>query len=420
MNILYIAHRIPYPPNKGDKIRAYHELKALAEIGKVFLCALVDDPEDWQYKKDLESFCKEVALVGINPKWKKIVALSGILRRKPMSVLYFYERCLQEQIDIILEKNEIDAICCFSGTSAEYLDNSSHAERLFNIEGKKPVLIMDFCDVDSLKWQEYAQRSSFPLSILYKQEGQLLKAYERKIVRKFDTSIIITENEKVLFLEKVDNNADLLVIGNGVDLEFFDPEEGTKTTPRHDVNEAELLFVGAMDYQANVDGVCWFAEEVWPKILKCRPDTTFTIVGRNPSRGVQALHGKHNITVTGGVDDIRPYYQRATIVVVPLIIARGIQNKILEAMAMSKAIVSTEAAYEGIDAKPGRDLFVAENGKKFAEHIYSLLENVDLQKQVGENARKAVVEKYQWSVKMARLIDVLPEPCKKRDDIALN
>lgn len=409
MNILYIAHRIPYPPNKGDKIRAYHQLRALAEIGNVFLCALVDETEDWQYQTTLESFCKEVKLIGVNSNWKKVISLSGMLRRKPMSVLYFHEKHLQEKIDVILQENKIDVICCFSGTSAEYLYCSRHAEWLFSTNRKKPLLIMDFCDVDSLKWQEYGKRSSFPFSYLYNQEGRLLNTYEKEIVRKFDTSIIITENEKALFRENVNRSANPLVIGNGVDLEYFNPEMVTSSATCNDRKGTELLFVGAMDYRANVDGVCWFAEAVWPQVLNYSKNTIFTIAGRNPTRAVQLLHGKKNILVTGAVEDIRPYYQSASIVVVPLRIARGIQNKVLEAMAMGKAVVSTTNAATGIIDHEGHGVQIQDNPHEFAKAITSLIgDKITSAKSGAQN--RAYVEKYfNWSTNL----EVLKKLCSK-------
>lgn len=396
MNILYIAHRIPYPPNKGDKIRAFHEVRALATIADVYLCALVDDPDDWQHEAALRELCAHVSLVELNPRIKKVLALQGLLTGKPMSVAYFYEKKLQQVVDALLAERTFDAIVCFSGTSAEYLFQSKETAVFHTAESTHPRLIMDFCDVDSLKWKEYARRAPFPLSLLYRAEGQLLARYEKKVAQSFDHAILITENEKQLFATTVYDTEKLTVIGNGVDLDYFNPLEQPQEADVSEEKAPELLFVGAMDYHANVDGVCWFAEAVWPAIVERYPKAVFTIVGRNPAKEVLALQRHHNIRVTGGVDDVRPYYRRATIVVVPLRIARGIQNKVLEAMAMGKPVVISKAAFKGIMAKSERDCLVSNTSEEFVHQVVFLLDNKKEAEAVARHGRITIRERYLW------------------------
>ena len=409
VNILYIAHRIPYPPNKGDKIRAFHEVRALATIADVYLCALVDDPDDWQHEAALRELCAHVSLVNLNPRLKKVLALRGLLTGKPMSVEYFYEKKLQQAVDAVLAERTFDAIVCFSGTSAEYLFQSKEAAVFAAAESTRPRLIMDFCDVDSLKWKEYAQRAAFPLSLLYCAEGQLLARYERKVAQSFDHAILITENEKQLFAATVYDTEKLTVIGNGVDLDYFNPLGQPQEADVSEEKTPELLFVGAMDYHANVDGVCWFAEAVWPAIVERYPAAVFTIVGRNPTKEVLALQRHRNIRVTGGVDDVRPYYQRATMVVVPLRIARGIQNKVLEAMAMAKPVLVSRAAFTGLEAVPERDLLIADSVQDFVTHTVRLLEKPGLREQLAIESRKCVQARYAWPRAMTTLLGLVGE-----------
>ena len=407
MKILYIAHRIPYPPNKGDKIRAFHEVKALAERAEVFLCALVDDPEDWKHESALRKFCSDVTLVPLRPYLKKILALQGFFTGKPMSVLYFYEKKLQEAVDRLLEEHDFDGIICFSGTSAEYVFKSKQASKLVAASCDRPRLIMDFCDVDSLKWREYAQRSNFPIGMIYRAEWQLLARFEAKTAQYFDNSILITEHEKQLFSKHVLNTDKLMVVGNGVDTDYFKPVPDIAEEGPAPKKPPEMLFVGAMDYHANIDGVCWFVEAVWPKITEQYPEALFTIVGRNPAQKVLALRKHRNIMVTGSVDDVRPYYQRATIVIVPLRIARGIQNKVLEAMAMGKAVVVSRSAFTGLEVQPGRDLLVADNELGFADCCNRLLGSPGLNSQLSVMSRKSVEVSYTWEKAMEVLATTL-------------
>jgi len=396
--ILFLAHRIPYPPNKGDKIRSFHEVKFLSNLGDIYLGALVDNKSDWQYAKELNKWCKELLLVPLNPRRKKLSSLRGMLTRTPMSVHYFYDRSLQKFTDDLLASNTFDVIFCFSSPMAEYIFRcdslASHKT------SESPLLIMDFCDVDSQKWKEYAQVSRWPLAKLYEQEASLLAKYERKVAEFFDFSIFISSKEKKLF-EQTNPGLDshILTIGNGVDLEYFRPSKdhpGTEATPC-------LLFTGAMDYYANVDGICWFKKEVWPIIKKEFPNTIFYIVGANPASEIKKMHNGSDIIVTGYVEDIRPFYQKATVCVIPLRIARGIQNKVLEAMAMAKPVVCTPVAFEGIEAKPGEDLITAFSPKEFAISVTELLKNAQKRKRLAFNARECIKRHYHWETQLSPL-----------------
>jgi sugar transferase (PEP-CTERM/EpsH1 system associated) len=400
MKILYIAHRIPYPPNKGDKIRAFHQVEALAKQAEVFLCALVDDPEDWQHQAALKEICPHVTLVALSPHLKKVLALLALFTGSPMSVKYFHENKLQHEIDKLLADHVFDAIICFSGTSAEYIFRSKSAATLFSRRRPHPALIMDFCDVDSLKWLEYGQRSKFPLSLLYKVEGQLLARYEKKITKNFDHAILITENEKQLFVSNVFSSKKLTVIENGVDTDYFSPTTSLTSSKGSHEKSLKLLFVGAMDYQANIDGVCWFAEAVWPSIINKYPQASFTIVGRNPTQTVLNLQKQQNIQVTGEVPDVRPYYEQATIVVVPLRIARGIQNKVLEAMAMARPVIVSRAAFMGLKALPEKEILIADSAQNFLDETFRLLEDHKLRDHLAEKSRQCVETNYSWSSNM--------------------
>ena len=410
MNILYIAHRIPYPPNKGDKIRSFHQIRYLSARHRILVCALVDDPNDFRHERKLSRYCAQLHLVPVRRFWKKIFSLRGLISGRSMSALYFYEPALQEHVDRILEKESIDAVFCFSGTSAEYLFQS-------NVPGvvpgqcpeekvktdRRPRVIMDFCDVDSVKWQEYADRCNFPLSWIYRQEARLLGALERHVCASFDHLVVISESEKNILCAHNPQANHAHVIPNGVDLDFFHA-----TIRSGQPDELTLLFTGAMDYYANVEGVLWFAGQVWPHLRNRYRNLRFIVAGRHPDARIRALADKDaGIMVTGEVEDIRIWYAKADCCVVPLRVARGVQNKLLEAMAMARPVVSTSAALRGIEARPGRDLLVADAAEDFVQAVDSVLRSPDLRQQLARSGRQAMERHYDWSANLDRLASLL-------------
>lgn len=400
MNILYIAHRIPYPPNKGDKIRAFHQLKHLSGTNnRLFVCALVDAPADLKYREKLAPLCEQLHLVVIHPLKKKLLSLRGLVTSTSLSALYFWEKEMQETINRIISEQAIDVIVCFSGTSAEYIFRNPSCTDKFR---KHPRLVMDFCDVDSVKWLEYGERTSFPLSWLYKQEARLLHKLEQRTCEEFDQLIVISEQEKKLLSPCFREANTAAVIGNGVDLNYF------HSSPLPDTSEGlKLLFTGAMDYHANVDGVLWFVDQVWPQLQKGYPDLSFIVAGRHPAPEIQRLSQDPHITVTGEVEDIRDYYIQASCCVIPLRIARGIQNKLLEAMAMARPVVSTSVAFQGIQAEPEQDLLIADDPKSFAQAVHRILQDSSLRQDMAFRARQAMEQSYSWSTNQALLTQLL-------------
>jgi len=398
MNILYLSHRIPYPPNKGDKIRSYNMIKYLVKLGKVYVAALVDNPDDFQFQAKLEEICEKVVLSPLIPAAKKIKSLLALATGKPLSVPYFYEKKLQIQIDYLIDSCNFDVVICFSSPMAEYVYHS----RIFSEKKElgRPILLMDFCDVDSEKWAEYAKRSSFLMSNIYHREWQRLGKYEYEVARKFDHSFFVSLREQNLFQKNHPDVTSVSSISNGVDTLFFKP---FPVNANKQEERTEIVFTGAMDYYANVDGVCWFVDKIWPLIKNTILDARFMIVGSNPAKEILKLHDDDNIIVTGFVEDIREYYSRATVCVAPLRIARGIQNKVLEAMAMAKAVVCTGNAFEGINANPNEDLIIADENEDFAAQVIRLVLDKKLRQQIEVNARQCVEQHYNWETSLMKL-----------------
>ncbi|MBF0468398.1 MAG: TIGR03087 family PEP-CTERM/XrtA system glycosyltransferase [Desulfamplus sp.] len=404
--ILYLAHRIPYPPNKGDKIRAYNEVKYLAESHAVDLLCLADNPDDIKYKESLQQLCRQVKVFPLNTIAGKIRGVIGLVTGRTISEAYFYKKAFQSLFDLWVFQNNYDAIICFSSPMAEYVFKSTALNRL----ARFPELIMDFCDLDSDKWVQYSRTAPFPMNLVYGVEGKRLLNYETKINLFFDRSVFVSEIERDLFISYFPDAKKLEVIPNGVDYDYFSPEESNlygrqEANQPPQLNSQMLMFSGAMDYHANKDGVKWFCREILPLIRKAFPNVTFYIVGSNPAGDIRQLAQEKSVVVTGFVEDIREYYRAADICVIPLCIARGVQNKVLEAMSTAKPVVTTSIAVQGIGAIPGRDLIVEDNPRAFAQAVIDLLHDRGKMAILGENGRGYVLKHHDWNKNLAGLVE---------------
>jgi len=419
LKILYLAHRIPYPPNKGDKIRSFNEIKYLSQKNEVHLACLADNPADLRYTADLKAYCAEVHAERLMPSLARAKGALSMLRGRPFSVVYFHSKALQQVVNRWMDANQYDAVICFSSPMAEYLFRSPLMKERFSKSlapctlHLAPSLVMDFCDVDSDKWRQYAGEAAMPTKLIYWLESKLLLEYERNVNRRFDFSVFVSKPEADLFLKLDPGAMNLNVISNGVDHLYFSPRAERDASvaglkpPALGSKTPVLLFTGAMDYHANINGVVWFCNEALPLIRRENPSVEFCIVGSNPAPEVKKLAENPGVKVTGFVEDIRPYYDSADVSVIPLRLARGIQNKILEAMAMAKPVVTTAKALEGIEATPGEHLLVADDPDGIVKAATSLLNDQEKRKRLGENARQFVVSRFDWSAHMKLLEDLL-------------
>ena len=402
MKTLFLAHRLPYPPNKGDKIRSYHLLRFLLRQGPVYLGTLIDDPRDRQYLSNLKQLCDHNYVAPLDVHLRKPLSVFAHLVAQPASVRYFYNQRLQLWVDRILSTENIELVFCFSSTMAEYLFRSRFRDRL---KAKRIRLLMDFCDVDSRKWLDYGKIKPWLHAVFFQREGRLLHAYEQRIADFFDVCYLASSREKTVFdQEHSGANSNIRVLENGVDLDFFSLGETKKNVS----SAPKIVFTGAMDYDVNIDGVCWFVREIWPYIKREIPTSRFYIVGSNPTADVQKLENVEGVQVTGYVDDIRKYYRKADLCVAPLRIARGIQNKVLEAMAMSRPVVCTSNAFEGIVARPGHDLLVVDQARQFAAEVVRLLLDKGNREKLARNGRACIERHYRWSKRLAILAKDFP------------
>ena len=401
-NLLFLVHRLPYPPNKGDKVRSFHLLKHLTQHHRVFLGTFLDDPADEIHVETLRKICPDLFVARLDPKLGKLRSLAGFLTNEALGVRFYRDGGFQSWVDGVRAGHSIDATVVFSSVMAQYVKPDE--------KSTGPVLL-DFVDVDSAKWGQFASNHRWPLSWVYKREANRLLAFERACASRAACSFFVTDMEKALFLKLAPECAGSVeTMCNGVDADYYSPDD-QRPTPfaRADDGEAPIpvVFTGAMDYWPNVDAVSWFASDILPALRKLRPKVVFYVVGRNPTAAVAALSGK-NVVVTGTVDDVRPYLQHAAVVVAPLRVARGIQNKVLEAMAMARPVVASTSCADAVDALVGQELVAAETAGDYVRAIDALLADSEKAALVGKLGRQRVVKKYSWSAHLGTLDRYLP------------
>ncbi|WP_157264926.1 TIGR03087 family PEP-CTERM/XrtA system glycosyltransferase [Azohydromonas aeria] len=387
-NLLYLVHRLPYPPNKGDKVRSFHLLKHLSARHRVFLGTFVDDPEDEAYVEHVRPYCAEMHVARLQPRLARLASLRALPQGQALTLSYYADAGLRRWVRGLAARQALDTAVVFSSSMAQYVDE---------VPGL-PMLV-DFVDVDSAKWTQYADAHRWPMSWLYAREGRELLAYERAVAARARRSFFVTEAEAALFRQLAPEcTAGVDAMGNGVDAEFFAPD-ARRASPFGDEPQP-LVFTGAMDYWPNVDAVCWFASEVLPQLLARWPRLRLHIVGRSPTAAVQALSGPH-VSVTGTVPDVRPYLQHAAAVVAPLRLARGVQNKILEAMAMARPVVASLTCTRAIDAEPGAELLPALEVEDYVQQIDLLLSQPERAAAIGQAGRERVLRSYSWDAHLA-------------------
>lgn len=385
--ILFLSHRIPFPPNKGDKIRSYHLLRHLAEKHEVYLAAFVDDARDWQYREALEGICAEVKLLGLSPLRRRLRSLSGLARGEPLSVPYYRSPELRTWIDRLIQTEGIACAFAFSSPMAQYFLGPQYAGL---------TRVADFCDVDSDKWQQYANSKSLPTSWLYGREARKLLQFERQAAANCDYVLFVSRGEADLFKALAPGVANRIgFFDNGVDTAYFDPAIPF-ASPFGETPGPVVVFTGAMDYLANVDAVAWFVQTTWPLVRAQASDASFWIVGSNPTHQVRALQRIAGVRVTGRVADIRPYLAHARLAVAPLRIARGTQNKVLEALAMARAVACTPAAAAGICFPPGVGFRVAAEPADLARALLELFDHG-----ANPSGRQHVLARYNWDENLA-------------------
>ena len=394
-DIIYLVHRLPYPPNKGDKIRSYHLLCHLLDRYNVHLGCFVDDDADSVFVPEVRKMCKSLYVGNINPALARIGSLRGLLTGEPLSIPYYRNGGMAKWVRHTMQQNAVAAIVGFSSPTAQFVLGAeySHLTRL-----------MDLVDIDSDKWRQYADKTSGPMRWIYRREAERLLDFEQQIAREFDGVMLVSDNESDMFRNQVGAFADkIYTVCNGVDVGYFDPA-GHFENPFPD-GALPLVFTGMMDYWPNVDAMSWFAREILPAVRAKNGDAGLWVVGASPTREVQSLAELAGVTVTGKVPDVRPYLKHAALVVAPLRIARGVQNKVLEALAMERSVVSTSQAAAGLSNRSEAPLTIADDADTFAAAVIAAL-NTDAVTKGGATPRQYVLDNYDWTRNLS-LVDQL-------------
>jgi len=390
--ILFLAHRAPWPPDRGDRIRSWHMVEALAKLAPVHVAALADSEADAALARGkMAPLCKSLC-VEVRKVSRPLALTQAVLRGEPVSNRLFRSAALAEHVGALLALGTITHIVGFSGQMAQYLP-----------AGLEGPVVMDFVDVDSAKFATYAEQDGRqPLHWIHAREAVKLGAYEARVARAVDASLFVSEAEAALFRERSGLGADRVhAVGNGIDTRYFDPAKPFAPVGQGDGPLA--VFTGQMDYRPNIDAVRWFAADILPQVRARHPQVRFAIVGRAPTDEVRALGVLPGVTVTGEVPDVRPWLATAAAVVAPLLLARGVQNKLLEAMAMARPVVGSPAAATGIDAVDGEHLIVADGGAAMADALCRLFDDRALAVRVGAAARERMIERYGWEAQLAPL-----------------
>lgn len=389
-DLLFLSQRIPYPPNKGDKIRSFNILKHFSASHRIHLGCFIDDPADWEHVPALQEYCVDTCIVPLNKTVAKIKSASAFLTGAPLNLPYFYDRTIERWSRKIFAEVQPDAAFAFSSQMGQYF---------LKAEPRPPRMVIDFCDVDSDKWRQYAESKNWPASWVFRREADTLLKFDRRIAAAVDAATFVAQPEVDLFLDLAPEcTGKIHAIGNGIDTEYFTPDE-TYTSP-YTSGGPIAIFTGAMDYWPNVDAVVWFANEIFPQVRAAIPDARFFIVGGGPTAEVLKLETVDGVHVAGRVPDMRPYFAHADAAVTPMRIARGIQNKVLEAMAMAKPTVTTPTALAGIEATPERDILVAENAETFAAQTIRALQG-ETAAALGQAGKMFVSNAYSWESQLA-------------------
>jgi len=384
MRIFFVCQRVPFPPDRGDKITTFNEIRHLSTAHEVHVFCLGDGARDLDNIPGLRPYAKSVTAVPVGGWAGKLRALGALVAGKPLSVAAFDEAKLHRAIRQQFAALKPDLIIVYSGNVAQYAGHFSQVPR-----------IMQFADLDSLKWGQYAARARAPLNWIYGTEQRRLLAYERHIARSFSHALVCTAVEQRDF-ERLIPDVPVSLVGNGVDLDYF-RSAGRPKRP------GSMVFTGVMDYLPNVDAVRWLCDEILPLVQAQIPTSSLTICGSRPSPAVLRLAKRQGVRVTGWVADTRPYLDEAEVFAVPLRLARGIQNKLLEGLAMGLPCVTSTAAWNGTVVPRGEGILATDDPKEFAAYVVGLLRDDDYRASMARKARAAVEQDYRWETQMVHL-----------------
>ena len=389
--VLYITHRVPWPPDRGDRIRTWNILQFLEKNADVDLICLADEPITAETRSRLQAVTRQLAVIPHSGRSRYVRGALSLLRGRTVTEGLFESSLLRSVVRQWSSTASYTAAMASSSGIAGYL-------RPEVLRDCRQIWI-DLIDVDSQKWLDYAASTRLPMSLIYSTEGRRLRQLECQLAESADRLLVVSEAERQLFTDFCPQ-APVQAVGNGVDTEFFTPHP-TETVPR------SCVFVGVLDYLPNTDAVRWFSQNVWPRVRDRYPDSVFRIVGRNPPAEVTALARQDGIEVIGPVPDVRPWLHESRCVVVPLRIARGVQNKVLEAMACGRPVICSPAPLKGLKVEPGLQLLQAESPEEWVSGIASVFDDPVRSEELGMAASAWVQLNHRWASCLEPLIEMI-------------
>ncbi len=380
MRILFLSPTVPFPLTDGGRIRVFNLLKQIATKDDVTLLALETQPTDAEGVAQLQQLGIQVHLVPNAQTLPPVsfgTLLKASLKRQPITVARYDLPTYRQKFKELIATGTFDLVHYEMFHTAQ-----------FHTEARLPSVLSQQ-NVDSAIWRRLCRETINPFyKFAYWTQQLAFQRYERVLSPKFDAVACTSDIDAAVFQRHCAKNT-IEIIPNGVDVTHYLPDFSAEV-PAH------LIYIGSMDWYPNEDAVGFFADEVLPRIQERVPDVRFSIVGGNPSARVQKLAERKGVVVTGRVPEIKPYFAEATVFVVPLRIGSGTRLKILEALAMGKAIVSTSVGAEGLDLKDGEEIFIADEPTVFAEAVTRLLTEASLRRRIGENGRARVERDYDW------------------------
>lgn len=390
--ILFLAHRIPFPPDRGDKIRSHHVFRALTRLAPVHVATFADDEQDHCFEADLARMAASHCLIH-RSKPLPVAGIEALARGKPLSLAAFHDHRLKRYVANILASHDISVIYVFSGQMAQYVP-----------AGFRGRVVADLVDVDSAKFEAYAAKGRGLRSWIERREGRLLRAEEARIAGESDVTLLVSPAEAELLRSRLTvPSLRVHAMGNGMDSENFDPALIMPEPRMSGKGAPRLIFTGQMDYAPNIEAAMRAIERIMPRVRAACPQASLHIVGRNPPPALKARSGRAGVEVWGRVEDIRPWLAAADMALIPLEIARGVQNKVLEAMAMSLPVVLSPEAATGIDALDGQDFQTAASDHALADAIISLANDPARAHAVGRSARSWIIANASWRAALGQL-----------------
>jgi len=359
VRVLFLTHRLPYAPNRGDRIRAHHILRFLSGHAQIALLSLVHDQEEAAHVDELRAFGMEVVIARVSKAWSATRVCAAFASRKPLTHALLDAPSLHRDITNTMRRHRPDVVLAYCSGMAKFALDAPLRECPF---------VLDMVDVDSEKWKLLGRTAAWPKRWVYAREARLLAAFEARAVGRAADTIVVNEREAEA-VRHLAPHASVRVVPNGVDLASFAPQGPPSAAPR-------VIFTGVFNYQPNEEGAAWLAREVWPRVRAVRADARLSLVGSSPSAAVRALaHLDASIEVTGTVQDVRPHLWRSAVAVAPIAAARGLQNKVLEAIAAGLPCVVTPAVFDGIPEEARGACTVANQADLFAAAIVRHLES---------------------------------------------